>query len=107
MRTTERITSIPGSIVAAINSIPAGMLAPVVDGRDGILPELPNTLITSRKFTPVDFMGGHCTTEGRTFVGGPPQDFVTESDVARLVFKRWGTHIVSQQTISSTHYNDS
>ncbi|KAL5498324.1 hypothetical protein ACEPAH_2466 [Sanghuangporus vaninii] len=83
----------PGAIVAAINSIPAGMLAPVVDGPSGILPELPNTLITSGRFSSVDFMGGHCTTEGRTFVGGPPQDFVTDADVARLVFKRWGTHI--------------
>lgn len=74
------------------------MLAPVVDGPSGILPELPNTLITSGKFSSVDFIGGHCTTEGRTFVGGRPQDFVTDADVARLVFKRWGTHIVSLTT---------
>ena len=71
------------------------MLAPVVDGPGGILPELPDTLITSGKFALVDFIGGHCSTEGRTFVGGPPQDFMTDEDVVRLVFKRWGNHIVS------------
>ena len=53
-------------------------------------------------------MGGHCSTEGRTFVGGPPEDFVTTEDVVRLVFRRWGMHVVSIMTylLESQVYNN-
>ncbi|EJD05094.1 alpha/beta-hydrolase [Fomitiporia mediterranea MF3/22] len=85
-----------GSLVAATNAVALGGLAPVVDGSSGILPQLPNRLITSGDFSLVDFMGGHCSTEGRTFVGGPPQDFNTDADIARLVFERWGTHVTNE-----------
>ncbi len=67
---------------------------PKVDGPDGFLPELPSRLITAGSFSKVDFIGGHCTNDGRTFVGGQPSDFVTDEDVATRVFSRWGDHIV-------------
>ncbi|KZT28612.1 alpha/beta-hydrolase [Neolentinus lepideus HHB14362 ss-1] len=78
-----------GAIVAAINHVPLGRVAPVVDGPSGFMPELPSRLVGSGNFTPVEFIGGHCTNDGRTFVGGTPSEFETDEDVARLVFARW------------------
>lgn len=85
-----------GAIVSAINKVVPGKAAPVVDGPSGILPQLPATLIANGSFAKVDFVGGHCTNDGRTFVGGQPDQFVTDADVAERVFSRWGTHIVSK-----------
>ncbi|KII84560.1 hypothetical protein PLICRDRAFT_352904 [Plicaturopsis crispa FD-325 SS-3] len=76
-----------GAIVSAINHVAAGALSPVVDGV--FLPALPSRLIASGNFTPADFIGGHCTNDGRTFVGGTPEQFVTDDDVAVRVFGRW------------------
>lgn len=84
-----------GAITAAINANPEGAYSPVVDGPGGFLPELPATLITSGNFSTVDFVGGHCTNDGRTFVGGSPDDFVTDQDIIDIVFSRWGDNIVS------------
>lgn len=84
-----------GAIVAAINHVQEGMVSPVVDGPNGFLPQLPATLITAGNFSKVEFVGGHCTNDGRTFVGGQPSQFVTDQDVATRVFSRWGSHIVS------------
>ena len=84
-----------GAIVSAINQVVPGKASPIVDGPSGILPKLPATLISEGLFAPVDFIGGHCTNDGRTFVGGSPQDFVTDEDVTERVFSRWGEHIVS------------
>lgn len=76
--------------------MPEGRVSPVVDGPNGFLPQLPSRLITNGQFNKVDFIGGHCSNDGRTFVGGSPSQFVTDNDVTTLVFERWGTHIVSK-----------
>ncbi|KDQ60400.1 hypothetical protein JAAARDRAFT_153005 [Jaapia argillacea MUCL 33604] len=76
-----------GSIVAAINHSPTGRISPVVDGT--FMPQLPSRLVSEGAFSPVEFVGGHCSNDGRTFVGGSPSQFVTDADVERLVFKRW------------------
>jgi hypothetical protein len=75
--------------VAGINHLPADTFGPVIDGPDGFMPDLPSRLIHSGNFTPVNFIGGHTTGDGKTFSGGRPEGFVTEADIARIVFKRW------------------
>ncbi|KAL4261835.1 Carboxylic ester hydrolase [Pleurotus pulmonarius] len=75
-----------GAIVSAINraSVP-----PVVEGPGGFLPDLPSHLIASGRFTNVGLIGGHCTNDGRTFVGGTPAQFNSEEDIRRLLFARY------------------
>ncbi|KAI5121432.1 hypothetical protein M0805_006193 [Coniferiporia weirii] len=85
-----------GAIVGAINHPGIGSFTTVVDGPEGFLPALPSDLITSGNFSTVEFLGGHCTNDGRTFVGGTPDEFVTDADVARLVFARWGSHVTNE-----------
>lgn len=80
-------TASVGAIVAAINE--AGGFSPVVDGPNGILPDLPNTLLTQGKFHTVDFIGGHCTNDGTMFVGGTPDDFKTDEDIIERVFGKF------------------
>ncbi|KDQ22436.1 hypothetical protein PLEOSDRAFT_1051283 [Pleurotus ostreatus PC15] len=75
-----------GAIVSAINH---NTVIPVIDGPGGFLPDLPSRLIASGKFSNVEFIGGHCTNDGRTFVGGTPEQFNTEDDIRRLLFARW------------------
>ena len=88
----------PGAIVSALNKANLGRVAPVVDG--SFLPDLPSILIEHGRFAAVDFVGGHCTNDGRTFVGGAPSDFVTDQDIATRVFSRWGNHVVSARCLS-------
>ncbi|KIK70031.1 hypothetical protein GYMLUDRAFT_537146 [Collybiopsis luxurians FD-317 M1] len=79
-----------GAIVGAINFIPNGKFAPVVEGPGGFMPDLPSRLIHSGNFSTVDaIIGGHCTGDGKTFAGGSPDDFVTDDDIKRIVFSRW------------------
>ena len=78
-----------GAISSAINR--AGPFSPVVDGPNGFFPALPGTLFASGNFSTVEFIGGHCTNDGRTFVGGDPSDFVTDADVIERVFARFST----------------
>ncbi|KAF8875157.1 alpha/beta-hydrolase [Infundibulicybe gibba] len=78
-----------GAIVSAINRTPNGLFAPVVEGPSGFLPDLPSRLISSGRFGAVDFVGGHCTGDGKTFAGGRPEQFVTDDDIRRIVFSRW------------------
>ncbi|KAK0489524.1 alpha/beta-hydrolase [Armillaria luteobubalina] len=81
-----------GALVSAINSMPTNpsyQFSPVIEGPAGFLPGLPSRLIQSGNFSTVEFIGGHCTNDGRTFAGGAPEDFVTDSDIKRLVFSRW------------------
>ncbi|OCB89735.1 alpha/beta-hydrolase [Sanghuangporus baumii] len=90
-----------GALVAAINgagSTPAvqAFFAPVIDGPDGILPQLPSDLIAAGKFHAVDFVGGHCTNDGRTFVGGTPDDFKTDADIVSRVFQRFGSRLTNE-----------
>ncbi|KAJ3782110.1 Alpha/Beta hydrolase protein [Lentinula aff. detonsa] len=85
------------AIVGAINSIPAGKFAPVVEGPGGFMPDLPSRLIHSGNFSTVDaLIAGHCTGDGKTFAGGSPDQFVTEDDVKDIVFSRWPS--VSNET---------
>ncbi|KAJ6503899.1 Alpha/Beta hydrolase protein [Mycena sanguinolenta] len=78
-----------GAIVSAINRIPNGAFAPVIEDADGFLPDLPSRLIASNKIQNVEFTGGHCTGDGNTFAGGSPEDFQTDDDIRRIVFSRW------------------
>ncbi|KAJ7121404.1 alpha/beta-hydrolase [Mycena epipterygia] len=78
-----------GAIVSAINRIPNGAFAPVIEGPTGFLPDLPSRLITEGKINNVEFVGGHCTGDGKTFAGGSPDDFQTDDDIRRIVFSRW------------------
>lgn len=79
--------------MAAINHASLGGFGPVVDGT--FLPDLPSVLFAQGRFAAVDFVGGHCTNDGRTFVGGTPADFVTDADIIARVFSRWGNQVVS------------
>ncbi|KAJ7245630.1 Alpha/Beta hydrolase protein [Mycena haematopus] len=78
-----------GAIVSAINRIPNGAFAPVIEDANGFLPDLPSRLIASGKIQNVQFVGGHCTGDGKTFAGGSPEDFQTDDDIRRIVFSRW------------------
>ncbi|KAJ4482604.1 Alpha/Beta hydrolase protein [Lentinula aciculospora] len=79
-----------GAIVGAINSVPAGKFAPVVEGPGGFMPDLPSRLIHSGNFSTVEsLIAGHCTGDGKTFAGGSPDQFVTDEDIKNIVFSRW------------------
>ncbi|KAJ7488146.1 Alpha/Beta hydrolase protein [Mycena latifolia] len=86
-----------GAIVSAINRIPGGAFAPVIEGPIGFLPDLPSRLIAQGKMSTVEFTGGHCTGDGKTFAGGSPDDFQSDDDIRRIVFTRWSG--VSNATI--------
>lgn len=89
------LTCCSGDIVGAINITTPGQFGPVVDGPSGIMPDLPSRLLAKDRFaSDVEFVGGHCTHDGRTFAGdtfpgGRPEQFVTDDDIRRLVFSRW------------------
>ncbi|KAF9458163.1 Alpha/Beta hydrolase protein [Collybia nuda] len=87
-----------GAIVSAINRTPNGQFAPMIEGPSGFLPDLPSRLISAGKFHPVDFIGGHCTGDGKHFAGGRPEQFVTDDDIRTRVFSRWPG--VSNDTIN-------
>ncbi|KAF8579657.1 alpha/beta-hydrolase [Ramaria rubella] len=78
-----------GALVSAVNHVPAGMYAPVVSGPETILPELPAALIRAGKFSVVDYIGGHCSNDGRTFTDGTPTTLLTEQQLVAAVLKRW------------------
>ncbi|KAF5350804.1 hypothetical protein D9758_010360 [Tetrapyrgos nigripes] len=87
-----------GAIVSAINLTPNGFFAPVVEGQNSnaFLPDFPSRLIKSGNFSTVEFNGGHCTGDGKTFASGSPDQFQTPDDVKRIVFSRWPS--VSNET---------
>ncbi|KAF7328614.1 Carboxylic ester hydrolase [Mycena sanguinolenta] len=78
-----------GAIVSAINRVPNGAFAPVIEDADGFLPDLPSRLIAAGRMQNVQFTGGHCTGDGKTFAVGTPEEFETDDDIRRLVFSRW------------------
>jgi len=80
-----------GAIVSAINLTPNGFFAPVVEGPnpDAFMPDLPSRMIKAGNFSTVEFNGGHCTGDGKTFASGSPDQFQTPEDVKRIVFSRW------------------
>lgn len=53
------------------------------------MPGLPTRLIASGSFIPVEYIGGHCTGDGRTFTLGQPDDFQTDEDVKNLILYWW------------------
>uniref|UniRef100_A0A0W0G2Y9 Carboxylic ester hydrolase n=1 Tax=Moniliophthora roreri TaxID=221103 RepID=A0A0W0G2Y9_MONRR len=93
-----------GAIVSAINRTPNGEIAPVVEGSGGFLPDLPSRLIMAGNFSVVEYMGGHCTGDGKTFAGGSPDQFQTEEDVKRIVFLRWPGVSEALRNEALTHY---
>lgn len=78
-----------GNLITALNTIPNGAFAPIVEGPSGFMPDLPTRLITAGRFSAVDFVGGHCTGDGKFFSGGTPENFVTDDDIRTRVFSRW------------------
>ncbi|KAG7448387.1 alpha/beta-hydrolase [Guyanagaster necrorhizus] len=81
-----------GAIVSASNRLPStepSQFAPVVEGPAGFMPGLPTRLIASGKFIPVEYIGGHCTGDGRTFTLGQPSDFQTDEDIKKLLLYWW------------------
>lgn len=78
-----------GALVSAINRVPNGAFAPIIEKPSGFLPGLPSRLIAAGKFNKVDFVGGHCTGDGKSFTGGKPEDVKTDDDIRRVVFSRW------------------
>ncbi|KAJ7503930.1 Alpha/Beta hydrolase protein [Mycena galericulata] len=78
-----------GAIVSGINRVPNGAFAPVIEGPDGFLPDLPSRLITAGKISNAEFVGGHCTGDGKSFAGGSPDNFQTDDDIRQRVFSRW------------------
>ncbi|KAG6884628.1 hypothetical protein C0993_009433 [Termitomyces sp. T159_Od127] len=78
-----------GALVSAVNRVPNGAFAPVIDGPNGFLPDLPSRLIARGNFSAIDYVGGHCTGDGKTFASGEPSSFVTDEDIRRIVFSRW------------------
>ncbi|KAK7457752.1 hypothetical protein VKT23_010091 [Stygiomarasmius scandens] len=80
-----------GAIVSTINLTPNGFFAPVVEGPnpDAFMPDLPSRMIKAGNFSTVEFNGGHCTGDGKTFASGSPDQFQTPEDVKRIVFSRW------------------
>ncbi|KAJ7917815.1 hypothetical protein B0H13DRAFT_2322025 [Mycena leptocephala] len=77
-----------GAIVSAINRVPNGTFAPVIEGPNGFLPDLPSRLITAGKINNAEFVGGHCTGDGKSFAGGSPDNFQTDDDIRQRVFSR-------------------
>ncbi|KAF8502965.1 alpha/beta-hydrolase [Gautieria morchelliformis] len=78
-----------GALVSAINHVPAGKFSPVVSGPGTILPDLPAALIRSGNFSVVDYVGGHCSNDGRTFTSGTPATLLTEQQSIAALLKRW------------------
>ncbi|KAJ7798785.1 alpha/beta-hydrolase [Mycena leptocephala] len=77
-----------GAIVSAISRVPNGAFAPVIEGPNGFLPDLPSRLITAGKINNAEFVGGHCTGDGKSFAGGTPDNFQTDDDIRQRVFSR-------------------
>ncbi|KAI0322569.1 alpha/beta-hydrolase [Amylostereum chailletii] len=74
------------SIISGVNSV--GSVAAGVDG--AFLPDLPSNLLRQGRFSTVDFLGGHCTNDGRSFANGAPEDFHTNADIVERIFHdRW------------------
>ncbi|KAJ7866069.1 Alpha/Beta hydrolase protein [Mycena olivaceomarginata] len=64
-----------GAIVGAINHIQTAPSPPLI--------------AAGKIASDVEFVGGHCTGDGKTFAVGKPEDFKTDDDIRRLVFSRW------------------
>ncbi|KAA1473116.1 alpha/beta-hydrolase [Dentipellis sp. KUC8613] len=75
------------NIITGINAVPTGAIAPVLDGT--FFPDFPSHLMMQGRFSEVDFIGGHCSNDGRSFASGKPSDFVTDTDIVARVFPRW------------------
>lgn len=86
------------AIVSAINQTPFTHFVPVVEGPGGFLPDLPSRLIRSGHFHAVDFIGGHCTGDGKTFAtafsGAKPEQFMTDDDIRTLLFPALWPNVV-------------
>ena len=57
---------------------------------DAFLPDLPSQLFRDRRFTPVEYMGGHCSGDGHTFSYGSPTTMLSDTDIVTKIFDdRW------------------
>ncbi|KAJ7939551.1 Alpha/Beta hydrolase protein [Mycena leptocephala] len=84
---TDAFFSCPASGTDAMPCLRNASL--VIEGPNGFLPDLPSRLITAGKINNAEFVGGHCTGDGKSFAGGPPDTFQTDDDVRQRVFSRW------------------
>jgi len=83
-------------LIKAINANPSGAWAPVIDGT--FLPDLASKLIPEHRFSKVNFIGGHCSNDGRTFAGSN-KSVITAADVVTDIEKRY--HHLSNETIAA------
>ncbi|KZO95383.1 alpha/beta-hydrolase [Calocera viscosa TUFC12733] len=83
-------------LIEAINANPDDTWAPIIDGT--FLPDLASKLIPEHRFTKVNFIGGHCTNDGRTFAG-KNTSVITAADVVTDIEKRY--HHLSNETIAA------
>lgn len=57
---------------------------------DSFLPDLPSQLFRDGRFTPVEYLGGHCSGDGHSFSYGTPTTMLSEADIVNKVFTgRW------------------
>lgn len=78
-----------GALVSAVNHVQSGKFAPIISGPGTILPDFPAELIRTGQFTCIDYIGGHCSNDGRTFTSGSPTTLLTEDQLIAAVLKRW------------------
>ncbi|TFY68201.1 hypothetical protein EVG20_g3660 [Dentipellis fragilis] len=75
------------NIITGVNTLEIGATVPVVDGT--LIPDYPSHLIAQGRFSEVDFIGGHCSNDGRTFARLMPDQYTSDADVINDVFSRW------------------
>ena len=76
------------NIIFGINNQTLGALSPVYG--DAFVPDIPSQLFRDGRFTPVEYMGGHCSGDGHTFSYGSPTTTLSDADIVTQIFKhRW------------------
>ena len=76
------------NIILGINNQTLGALSPVYG--DAFVPDIPSQLFRDGRFTPVEYMGGHCSGDGHTFSNGSPTETLSDADIIDEVFTgRW------------------
>ncbi|GJJ10348.1 hypothetical protein Clacol_004574 [Clathrus columnatus] len=78
-----------GTLIAASNQVAPGQFSPIVSGPGTILPDSPTALIRAGKFALIDYIGGHCSNDGRTFTDGTPTTLLTQDQLIAAVLARW------------------
>ena len=76
------------NLILGINNETTDTWNPVTG--DAFLPDLPSQLFREGRFTPVEYMGGHCSGDGHTFSYGSPTTMLSDADIVKDIFEdRW------------------